>query len=74
MKAIGQWVVLEKEELVSASGIISVNDNIARVHSCAINDKLEGKRVIYNAEANHFTYNDYIVLDYKAIMATTGDD
>ena len=67
MKAIGQWVVLEKEELVSASGIISVNDNIARV-------QLEGKRVIYNAEANHFTYNDYIVLDYKAIMATTGDD
>jgi len=67
MKAIGQWVVIKKDTTTSASGIISVGDNTGVVHDCSIDETLIGKKVCYNAEDKHFTYDEYTFVDYSKV-------
>ena len=62
MKAIGHWVILKTQEEVSGSGIVSINDNICLVVDCTYDDSIVGKKAIYNASGNHFTYNEFIIL------------
>jgi|13_taG_2_1085334.scaffolds.fasta_scaffold00177_45 cyanophycinase-like exopeptidase len=69
MKAIGNWVILKTQEEVSGSGIVSINDNICLVVDCNYDDSIVGKKAIYNASGNHFTYNEFIIVEWKDIMA-----
>jgi hypothetical protein len=69
MRAIGEWVILKTEEVLSESGIVSINDNIALVHDCQKDGSLIGKKAIYNAENKHFTYNEFTIVRMEDIMA-----
>jgi len=67
MKAVGEWVVIKKDKTTSASGIISIGDNIGVVHDCSVDKTLIGKKVVFNAEDKHFTYEEYIFVDYSRV-------
>tara|TARA_R110001592_G_scaffold38949_12_gene128299 strand:- start:10170 stop:10439 length:270 start_codon:yes stop_codon:yes gene_type:complete len=67
MKSVGEWVVIKKDKTVSASGIISVGDNIGVVHDCAYDETLIGKKVCYNAENKNFTYEEYTFVRFHEI-------
>tara|TARA_B110000305_G_C19232205_1_gene535743 strand:- start:313 stop:576 length:264 start_codon:yes stop_codon:yes gene_type:complete len=67
MKSVGEWVVIKKDKTVSASGIISVGDNIGVVHDCAYDETLIGKKVCYNAENKNFTYGEYTFVRFHEI-------
>ena len=69
MRAVGKWVILKSEEQISESGIVSINDNICVVYDCAVDGSIIGKKAIYNASGNHFTYNEYIIVEWDDIMA-----
>jgi len=69
MQAIGDWVVLIKDETTSESGIVSINDNMALVHDCQYDGDINGKKVVYNAEGSHFTHNEFIIVRWSDIMA-----
>ena len=67
MKSVGTWVVIKKDKTTSASGIISIGDNIGVVHHCSIDETLIGKKVVFNAEDKHFTYEEYTFVDYSRV-------
>lgn len=67
MKSVGEWVVIKKDKTVSASGIISVGDNIGVVHDCVYDETLIGKKVCYNAENKNFTYGEYTFVRFHEI-------
>jgi hypothetical protein len=67
MQAIGEWVVIKKDTTTTASGIISVGDNTGVVHDCKIDETLRGKRVCYNAENKHFTYEEFTFVKYSEV-------
>ncbi len=67
MKSVGQWVVIKKDKTTSASGIISIGDNIGVVHDCSVDKTLIGKKVVFNAEDKHFTYEEYTFVDYSRV-------
>ena len=67
MKSVGTWVVIKKDKTTSASGIISIGDNIGVVHHCSVDKTLIGKKVVFNAEDKHFTYEEYTFVDYSRV-------
>ena len=67
MKSVGTWVVIKKDKTTSASGIISIGDNIGVVHHCSVDKTLIGKKVVFNAEDMHFTYEEYTFVDYSRV-------
>jgi len=67
MKSVGTWVVIKKDKTTSASGIISIGDNIGVVHDCSVDKTLIGKKVVFNAEDKHFTYGEYTFVDYSRV-------
>tara|TARA_R110000803_G_scaffold2696_3_gene9184 strand:+ start:66 stop:281 length:216 start_codon:yes stop_codon:yes gene_type:complete len=66
MKAVGDWVVMKKDEGVSASGIITSADNIGLVIDCLCDTDIIGKRVCYDMASGR-KKDEYIFVPYDKV-------
>jgi hypothetical protein len=73
MKAMGEWVVLQHEDITSSSGIISNEGDTARVLSVGFDcpdevKELEGKYVVYSQRRSILEIKKYKIVDWKDIL------
>ena len=73
MRACGDWVIVEKAEQKSASGIISSDGTFGRVVSVGEEapssiQKLEGKVVYYTASRTAQEINDYMAMHWADVF------
>ena len=73
MKACGDWVIVEKEEQTSVSGIISSDGTFGRIVSVGEEapnsiQKLVGKVVYYTAKRTAQEINDYMAMHWADVF------
>tara|TARA_R100001594_G_scaffold60352_2_gene94298 strand:- start:359 stop:592 length:234 start_codon:yes stop_codon:yes gene_type:complete len=73
MRACGDWVIVEKTEQKSASGIISSDGTFGRIVSVGEEapnsiQKLEGKVVYYTASRTAQEINDYMAMHWADVF------
>ena len=73
MKACGDWVIVEKEEQTSVSGIISSDGTFGRIVSVGEEapnsiQKLVGKVVYYTASRTAQEINDYMAMHWADVF------
>ena len=73
MKACGDWVIVEKEEQTSVSGIISSDGSFGRIVSVGEEapnsiQKLVGKVVYYTASRTAQEINDYMAMHWADVF------
>ena len=73
MKACGDWVIVEKEEQTSVSGIISSVGRFGRIVSVGEEapnsiQKLVGKVVYYTASRTAQEINDYMAMHWADVF------
>jgi hypothetical protein len=66
MKAVGQWVVMQKVENESLGGIISSSENVGLVLDCAVDESIIGKKVCFDSQSGRF-HLDYLFVEYDKI-------
>jgi len=72
MKAMNNYVIIEQE--VQKYGSITMKENnVGKVLSCAIDETLVGKTVIYSTAKAIQEYDDYKFVPYEFIMAILED-
>jgi len=73
MRACGDWVIVEKAEQKSASGIISSDGTFGRIVSVGEEapnsiQKLEGKVVYYTASRTAQEINEYMAMHWADVF------
>lgn len=68
MKAINNYVIVE-QEVQSSGAIIMKENNIGRVISCACDESLVGKSVIFDTSKRIAEYDALKFVPYEFVMA-----
>jgi hypothetical protein len=68
MKAVGDYVLIEIEEITGVGGISIKNDGVGKCLSAPSLPEIEGKRILFDSHQKPREYDGLIILDKKYIM------
>jgi hypothetical protein len=74
IRAVGDYAVIELVRDSTKSGILTRLENTGRVVSCKVDDKLEGKTVMFDTNGRLVEYGDYIFVPHDKILCVVKDE